>query len=59
MNDGPNEAAMLLPSFIAALRSIEAKGYVVQGAIYGPDGASIFIRMDDENWVGHIVCQVD
>jgi len=50
---------MLLPSFIAALRSIEAKGYVVQGAIYGPDGASIFVYTEDENWVGHIVCQVD
>ena len=59
INGGPHEAALILPSFIAALQSIEAKGYVLQGAMYGPDGASIFIYTEDEDWDRHIVCQVD
>jgi len=45
----------LLQSFIAALQSIEAKGYQVQGAIYGPEQrASIFIYTEDEDWVRDI-----
>ena len=27
--------------------------------MYGPDGASIFIYTEDEDWDRHIVCQVD
>ncbi|KAF8176485.1 hypothetical protein BJ912DRAFT_1146854 [Pholiota molesta] len=53
-NDGPNEARLLLQSYINALKSIQAKGYVVQGAMYGPEGANIFIDTDDEEWSTHV-----
>jgi len=43
-----------LQSFINALQSIKAKGYVVQGAMYGPEGANIFIDTDDEEWDAQI-----
>ncbi|CAA7270971.1 unnamed protein product [Cyclocybe aegerita] len=54
LNDGPVGDTSLLQSFINALQSIKAKGYVVQGAMYGPDGANIFIDTDDEDWDAHI-----
>jgi len=57
MNDGPDEAQSLLESFTSALKSVKAKGYVVQGAMYGPDGANIFIDTDDEDWCTHVSCR--
>lgn len=57
MNDGPNDKHLLLQSFINALQSIQAKGFVVQGAMYGPDGGNIFIDIDDdEDWYLHVTC---
>jgi len=56
INDGPNEAHLLLQSFISALQSIETKGYIVQGAMYGPEGANIFINTADEDWYNHVSC---
>ncbi|KAJ3502171.1 hypothetical protein NLJ89_g9010 [Agrocybe chaxingu] len=54
LNDGPVGDTSLFQSFINALQSIKAKGYVVQGAMYGPEGANIFIDTDDEEWDAQI-----
>lgn len=59
INDGPNEANLLLQSFTNALESIRAKGYIVQGAMYGPEGANIFIQTDDEEWADHVHCYIE
>ena len=60
INDGPNEANnaanLLLQSFTNALESIRAKGYIVQGAMYGPEGGNIFIETNDEEWADHVRC---
>jgi len=56
INDGPNEANLLLQSFTSALESIRAKGYIVQGAMYGPEGGNIFIETNDEEWADHVHC---
>ncbi|KAF8880593.1 hypothetical protein CPB84DRAFT_1751388 [Gymnopilus junonius] len=53
-NDGPWEGETLLECFANALRSIGSKGYVVQGAMYSPEGANIFIDTEDEVWVESI-----
>ena len=51
INDGPLYGGLsLLQSFINAFKSINAKGYIVQGAMYGPEGVNIFIDTDDEDW---------
>ncbi|KAJ3502996.1 hypothetical protein NLJ89_g8634 [Agrocybe chaxingu] len=57
INDGPVDDTTLLQSFINALQSIKANGYVVQGAMYGPEGANIFIDTDDEDWDAQISIQ--
>jgi len=56
MTDGPDDAQSLLKFFTSALESIQAKGYIVQGAMYGPEGANIFIDTDDEEWSTHVSC---
>ncbi|KAF8198503.1 hypothetical protein BJ912DRAFT_922444 [Pholiota molesta] len=50
----PNEAHDYLQSFINALKCVQAKGYTLQGAIYGASEASIFIDTDDEDWGGYV-----
>jgi len=61
IKNGPYyDANFLLQSFIAALQSVETKGYQVQGAIYGPEQqASIFIYTEDEDWVRHVKFRED
>jgi hypothetical protein len=55
--DAPNhDEATLIQGFITALRHIDNKGYVVQGAMYSPDMANIFIETDDEDWADHVDC---
>ncbi|PPQ98022.1 hypothetical protein CVT26_003084 [Gymnopilus dilepis] len=49
-NDGPFQGETLLECFTNALRCIKARGYRVQGAMYSPDGANIFIDTEDELW---------
>jgi hypothetical protein len=39
------------------LQSIEAKGYIVQGAMYGPEGGNIFIDTDDEEWDQYVTLE--
>ena len=50
INDGPWEGETLLQCFANALRSINALGYIVQGAMYSPEGVNIFIDTNDELW---------
>ncbi|KAF8900750.1 hypothetical protein CPB84DRAFT_1824974 [Gymnopilus junonius] len=51
INDGPSGERSLLESFVKALDSIRAKGYIVQGAMYGPEGVNIFIDTEDEDCI--------
>ena len=57
-NYGPRESETLLQCFANALRSINTLGYVVQGAMYSPQGDTIdvriFVETDDELWVERI-----
>ena len=50
INDGPWEDETLLQCFTNALRCINTKGYILQGATYSPENVDIFIDTDDELW---------
>ncbi|PPQ98017.1 hypothetical protein CVT26_003079 [Gymnopilus dilepis] len=53
-NDGPLQGETLLQCFINALQGIKVRGYRVQGAMYSPDGANIYIETEDELWDDNI-----
>ena len=53
-NDGPLQGETLLQCYINALHWVKVKGYRLQGAMYSPDGANIFIDTEDEQWDGNI-----
>ncbi|KAF8971385.1 hypothetical protein BDZ97DRAFT_1786283 [Flammula alnicola] len=56
ISEVPDDARFLLPSFNNALNSAREKNYIVQGAMYGPAGATVFIDTDDEDWADHVDC---
>lgn len=46
----------LLEDFIETLRSINLKGYIVQGAMFSGESYNIFIDTEDEDWHEQIGC---
>ncbi|KAH9483167.1 hypothetical protein JR316_0005271 [Psilocybe cubensis] len=59
VSDAPHDPKLLLAAFSAALESALNKPWIVQGAIYAPAGASIFIDTEDDQWHDHVGCPAD